>query len=212
MKKLSLKGLADFITAPPARQRSTLKQYKYPAEHDARARILYYREARDRIAAYNRGRQQCSWLLTEAHALDALAALSAGATKTRLSHNATALRAYAKHFGPRPFEVIDDLTLKLSYGDVVVTVHPDLHAVERAKEKIIKVEFALHRPSDQMVKIICQAMFEAAQQAKMGLTSSRVLYLDLRRGTQHKGARMGARVRAEIEAACSNISAIWDKL
>lgn len=62
IKKLSLKGLADFMTASPSRQRKILRAYKYPSEDEARAKILYYREARDRIAAFHVSPHDVSWL------------------------------------------------------------------------------------------------------------------------------------------------------
>ena len=46
----------------------------------------------------------------------------------------------------------------------------------------------------------------------MRLTSSSVILLDIPRGEEHRGARMGARMRNDIEAACQNIEAIWDTI
>jgi hypothetical protein len=56
IKRLSIKGLADFMTASASRQRSLLRAYKYPKEDESRAKILYYREARDRVAVYRQSR------------------------------------------------------------------------------------------------------------------------------------------------------------
>ena len=212
MKKISLKGLAGFMTAGHARQRSILRTFKYPQDEEARAKITYYREARDRVAAYHKAVRDAPWLLAEAHYLDGLAALSVGRTATRLAHNARALRAYARHFSGRGFQVLQEVTLQLQYEDVLVSVHPDLHIREGKQEKIVKLEFVVEEPSDEFIKIVTQAMFEAAQSARMRLPPSAVLLFDVPRGTAHKGARLGARMRRELEAACENISAIWDKI
>ena len=212
MKKLSLKGLADFMTASHTRQRSILRTYKYPEQEEARAKITYYREARDRVAAFHSTKRPRSWLLAEALNIDSLAAMSIGRTSTRLSHNARALRAYAKHFASRAFDLLDDLTLTLQYDDVVVTVHPDLHVAEDGQQKLVKLEFNVDEPSDEFIRILTQAMFEAAQGGKLGLSSSSILLFDVPRGAEYRGARLGARMRREIESACGNISAIWDRI
>ena len=212
MKKISIKGLADFMTSAPAKQRSIIRQFKYPDEEEAKARITNYRDARDRVAAFHRSEHTRSWLLAEAHHLEGLANMSAGRTVDRMNHNARALRAYAKHFADRQFTVLDDLTLYLKHEDVIVTIHPDLHVQEDEREKVLKLEFSVRQPSDALVKIVAQAMFEATAVTNMHLVSSSVLYLDVPRGQIYRGARLGARMRKDIEAACMNISAIWDRI
>ncbi len=148
----------------------------------------------------------------QANYLKNLADLNGGQTKTRLNHNVRALREYAHYFSGRDFEVLNDLKLVLQYGDVVITVRPDLHVRESNREKIIKLEFGVEKPSTRMIEIISQAMFQAAQVGGYSLTSSGVLYLDVPRGREYRGARLGARLAKDIEATCENISAIWDKI
>lgn len=209
MKKISLKGFAQIMLASPSRQRTLLRYHKYPSEDEPRARILYYRDARDRISAYHSLEYESDWLLQEARALELLASVSSGARRTRLNHNGRGLRAYARRFSSRKFEVLEDLLLTLEFGDVRITVRPDLHIVEGKREKIIKLEFGVSEPSADEVKIISQAMYEAADQVGMGLTAASILYFDVPRGAQHKGARLGSRRRADIEATCQIIDAIW---
>jgi hypothetical protein len=211
-KKISLKGLADYMTASHTRQRSVLRQYKYPEEDEAQAKIIYYREARERVAVLHRSDRDSAWLLQQAAQLDTLAAMSTGQTKTRLRHNARGLRAYASHFADRSFEILDDVRFALRFGDVMVSTVPDLHVKEKNKEKLVKLEFSATEPSPVAIQVISQAMFEAAEQANLGLPSSGVLYLDVPRGVAHKGARLGSRMRKDIESACLSISAIWDTL
>jgi hypothetical protein len=212
MKKISLKGFAQIMLASPARQRTLLRYHKYPSEDEPRARILYYRDARDRIIAYHSLGHDPEWLVDEARALERLASASVGPRKTRLNHNGRALRAYAKHFASRNFEILDDVLFNLVFGDVQITVRPDLHVVERNKEKLIKLEFGVVEPSGDEIKIISQAMFEAAEQEGMKITAASILLLDVPRGVEHKGARMGSRRRRDIEATCQIIDAIWDGL
>jgi hypothetical protein len=52
-------------------------------------------------------------------------------------------------------------------------------------------------------------MFESLLSKNPGLPSSSVLMFDVARGDIHKGARLGARIAKDIDAACMNIAAIW---
>ena len=208
MIRISLKGLAKFMTSTPARQRKILKDYKYP-DPEGFVQAIYYREARDFIVAFHRDGHDPTWLTSKAATISTLAASSTGQTKTRLKNNSRALREYATNFGRKKFEILHDINLEVSYFGVRVTVVPDLHVREGQTEKIIKLEFSKDLPEEKAVKIIGQALYEAQEVAGMGLTSSSVLVFDVARGQIHKGARAGARMRAEIEAACQNISSLW---
>ncbi len=209
MIKLSLKGFADFMSAGPAKQRSILRQYKFPDEDEARAKIVYYREARDRISVYHKTGKTADWLEKEAKGIAALAAGSAGRTKDRLNHNARALLQYQTYFASCVYKVLAEVALRYSIGDVVISVVPDLHVTEDGKEKLIKFEFSKEPPAERLTKVICQLMFQASQDAGLGFPSSSILYIDVPRNKVHKGARAGARIRNDLEATCKNISALW---
>lgn len=209
MIKISLKGLAKFMAGNSAQQRKVLRDFKYP-DPEGFAQTIYYREARDFITAYHQNRQPIQWLFDRASQLDAIADQSSGQTTTRYKNNARAIRGYARYFGNRKFEVLPDVSLAVTYAGVMVTVFPDLHVRENRAEKIIKFEFSKDAPDDKMVKVIAQAMYEAQSNDGMRLKSSSVLYIDVRRGVTHKGARAGSRMRHEMEAACKNISTLWN--
>lgn len=212
MIQLSLKGLAKFMTASAAGQRKVLHDYKYPAD-EGQAQAKYYRDARNAIARYHKHKHPKSWLVQEA--TDLLAASKAAPKPqigTRLKNNARALKCYATHFPSALYDVLPDVNLALTFGGVQITVNPDLHVQEKGKEKLLKLEFAADEPDATVVKIISQAMLEAALDDGMGLTSGQVLYVDVPRGISHKGARLGAMMRRNIEASCQNIAAIWNDL
>lgn len=198
------------MTASATRQRSILSDYKYPEENQAQAKIFYYREARDRISAFHHAKRDPNWLIAESHYLQSIAADISEGREKRLKNNATALRAYAKSFGHRNFEILESIKLKLIFEGVTISVYPDLHVKERGQEKIVKLEFSVNQPSEDITKVISQIMFEAANQEDMGLTASGVLYLDVRRGKEHRGARLGSRLKRDIQSTCLNISGIWD--
>lgn len=211
MIRISLKGLAKFMTAGAAAQRKILRDFKYP-DPEGRAQAMYYREARDFIKAYHKHNRESSWLMEKSENLSLLSKAAVDQTKTRLAHNSRALREYERHFGEKEYEILEDLKLELIFSGVKISVYPDLHVREKDKEKIVKLEFSVEQPDAQIIKIISQAMFESASNHGLNLPSRNVIYLDVPRNTAYKGARVGARMRREIEAACENIKAIWDSI
>lgn len=206
--QISLKGLVKYMTSRSSGQRKTLRDYKYP-NPEGKVQAVYYREARNAIADYHKHQHSPEWLRRQADIIDTNANAAAGQTQTRLHHNARVLRVYERYFSAKQFKVLKDLSLDLSFAGVRVSVYPDLHVREGNKEKIIKLDFNVDKPDEETIKIVTQAMFEAADRAGLGLSSSCVLYYDLSTGQIYKGARMGSRTRSDIEAACKNIAAIW---
>jgi hypothetical protein len=211
-KQLTIKGLADFMTSNPGRQRTILRHHKYPKEDEAAAPRLYYQPARDRIVRYHRHHHAITWLLAQAESLDEKAAASSDRAAARLRHNAKALRAYAQNFGERQFEILAPLKLDLHYADVRVSAAPDLHVRENGVDKIIKLDFSAEEQNPAIIKVVSQGLFEAARLGGHEFATRNVLYLDVMRARTHHGARLGARLGGDIEATCLNISAIWDSL
>lgn len=209
MIKISVKGLAKFITSSPAAQRKVLRDYKYPDDDEPSAMRLYYKDATDRIQAYHQSGHGREWLRAKVSDIAELASLTPGRSGTRLRHNARALSLYERHFADRELEPQGQLWLRLNVGGVVITVSPDLYVLEKGKLKVLKLEFGKDEPSTQTVKVISQTMFEAAKGSVPGITSSSVLLLDVPRGVEHRGARAGAKMLREIEAACLSIESMW---
>jgi hypothetical protein len=209
--KISLKGLAKFITATEQGKRKVLRDFKYPDPEGA-VQAIYYREARDLIEAHHRNRYPAVWLMERAAALNALAQTMTGQSVTRLRNNARALREYSTFWGGKSFDVLDELRLDLRYGVVRVSVVPDLHIRENESERVVKFDFASKEPDDRIPGIISQAMFEAVSTSGMRIPASGVLYVDVARRRAVRGARRGSRMAGEIRAACENIEAIWDRI
>ena len=212
MIRLSVKTLAKYMTASPASQRQILREAKFPNEDEPYAMRLYYREASERIAAYHRNKHEAEWLLKKAEDLVNLATLTGGPSGARLRHNGRALRQYNQHFSLRRFVVQTGCRLKLDIGDVRISIVPDLTVTEGGKEKLVRLDFSNSTPSSDLIKIVSQATYEAARGHVSNLTNTSVLYLDVPRGIEYKGARAGARTIREIEAACATISTVWDSI
>lgn len=212
MKKLSARGLVDYLVSSPARQRTLLRHFKYPEEDEARARITYYREALDRIHIHHANQHEPAWLRDQADYLDSLARQADGNRRARLRYNAAGLRSYAEHFGRRVFTPLSGSRMSLQYGDVRVTVSPDLSVTEKDKPKIIRLHFLKDSPSEMEILLYSQLFLEAVQQRGLPITSSGVLFFDVHQGVEHRCARVRTRLANDIEAACMAISAIWDTI
>jgi len=213
MISITVKGLAKFMTASPAQQRKIVRDFKYPKLDESAAQQKYYREVRTIITAYHKADRQPGWLLQKAALLETLATQERKSRgRIRLNHNARAVRSYHEHFRKRKFEVLDRNSLHFDSGNVRTKVTPDLHVIENDAEKIIKLEFATTEPSVDVVRIISQVMYEAANCNGAALPSGSVLYCDVPRGAAHKGARARTRMLGNIRAACETIENIWEAI
>ena len=210
--KISIKGLAKFMTATPSGQRKILRDFKFPDDNEPKAMRLYYGEAVDAIKAYHLKNHSRQWLLDQAELLADLGTSLGGMSTTRLRNNARGLRDYADNFSRRRFEIKPDLRLQLVHNNVRVSVVPDLHVVETGKEKIIKLDFARDEADELQSRIVSQFMFEAFRRTRGKITPASVLYLHVSSGLEHRGARVGARLLNDMRAACDNISALWDTI
>lgn len=211
MIRLSMKGMAKYVTSGSAGQRKVLRDFKYP-DPEGHAQIVYYSEARSVIVAFHRCRLDREWLREQADRLQGLGMGNTGRAQARLLHNARAIRSYERAFGGQTLVLNDDLSLTLVFGDVEVTVTPDLFAEDRSRRKLIKLDFAKEKPDDRVPKIITQLMYQGATQAGLDVRGSDCLYLECGRGVTHKGTGVRSRLNAEIEAACANIAALWPSI
>ncbi|MGE3172687.1 MAG: hypothetical protein AB7O97_08675 [Planctomycetota bacterium] len=211
-KKLSLRGLAKYMTASPHVQRKILHEFKYPNQAAAAAMRHYYVPATEAITLHHADDRGADWLRQRAAVFDAQAAAEAQAGRARkLASNAKALRHYARNFADREFTMRKQPSWRLTYGDVIISVRPDLHVVENGKVKVIRLGFLSQAPDPRAVRIETQCLFEAAAPA-LGLTSSQVLHFDVPRASVTRGARLGARLAKDIEATCATISTLWDSI
>lgn len=211
MIKISLKGFAKYMIASQSQQRKILRDFKNP-DPEGYAQAMYYREARDFIENFHKAERDIEWLYEKANTLKVLAASASGQTKTRYQNNSRALNEYANQFGNKKYEILGKIRLRYDLEGVLISVYPDLHVMEKEREKIIKLEFSKSDLNPKIPKVIGLLMFEAAKRAGYNFKSSSVLFYDVARGNIFKGARVGSRMKKDIEAACKNIASIWPDL
>ena len=208
--RITAKGLAEFATATELGKRKVLRDFKFP-DPEGQARATYYREARETVRTHHAERRDAAWLASRARRLaEQAAALESPRSRARLANNARGIAQYAANFADREFDVQPGLRFSLTYGAVLVAVTPDLVVVEGGVPKIIKLEFSEKVPDTRVFRMMSQLLYEAALQGGLVLRSNAALYLDVARGKEHRGARVGARMAREIAAACENVAALWD--
>lgn len=208
MIKLSLKGLVKFMTANASQQRKILHDFKNPDPEGA-AQTTYYREARNLIRRFVRGSLTEADLLKKGAEMELVGRATGGASGTRLGHNGRAIRQYVAHFRQKQLSALPDCSFAFVHNTVRVSIHPELHIRERRTEKLVRLEFSEEPPKEKAIKVMTQAIYEAASTSGLSINPSSVALWDVPRGRVHTGARMGARIRSEIQDACLNIESLW---
>jgi hypothetical protein len=205
--KLSMKGLSQFMTAGPSRQRSILRAHKYPK--GAAVIIGYYTGARNAIKRYHESGNNPAVVVEE---VDGLRKKIVGATKqtaSKIENNIRAFQGYLTHFGSRSSTVLDTPRLKYLQGDVSVSIVPDLMVEEDGTKEMIKLDCNRVGATNDQIQIMLQLMYESAAVASLGVRPKGVVYIDAIRNAQHVGGRLRRSLKKDIDAACANVSAMW---
>src|SRR5260370_591661 len=74
------------------------------------------------------------WLREKAAILQTTAGALGGRVATRLRHNSRGLNDYATHFPSKAYEVLTERKFYVSFGDVRISILPDLHVREKTRE------------------------------------------------------------------------------
>ena len=209
--RLSIKGLAKFMTSSSLTQRKTLKDFKYP-DPEGSAQAIYYREARDFIRAFHEGSLPLEYLDQRATLLLSLAQQSSKNTANRLRNNARAISAYRNNFPNTRYSILPDLRLQFTNSNVRVTAYPDLHVGEVGQEKLLRFEFGSAQLNERAIQILAQGMLIGAVEEGIDVNPRCVIVIDVSRGRMYEAGRVRSRLTRDIEAACQTIADIWPRL
>jgi hypothetical protein len=207
--KLSVKGLAQFMTAGPVRQRSVLRSQKFPSKQENVAIIVYYGEARRAIETYHESDNDPATLVSAVDKLSKKEAGASGQSAVRLNHNIRGIQTYLTHFGGKKFSILESPKIKYVRKSVTISAMPDLFVIEAGARKMIKLDFSEKAPDERVITIVLQVMYEAAIMAGLKIKPKDVVYLDVVRNQQHGGAKLRSSLKKEVDAACDNIEALW---
>src|SRR5690349_15587313 len=135
---INLSGLAKYMSATDAAQRSRiLESYKYP-EPEGYAQADFYGPARDGIRAYHVAGNDPTVLDERRDKLESLLPSASAAEALKIEHNVRVLRGYHQPFGALRLTPIQYEAAALSVEGVAMNLRPDLLAVEKRQTKVIR--------------------------------------------------------------------------
>lgn len=198
------------MTASPTAQRRILHAAKYSDEEEPQARIHYYDKALKAIKALHKEKKNPDYLLSLADKLASDADREAKDGKARIMRsNARVLAAYAKTLAHHDLEILPRQTFLFPTKGIDVNATPDLLIKSHSGLKFIKFDFTEKGWKLEMRKIILQGVYEAVVKALPKTSVGDVVVQHIQSGHEFCGARMGSRLRSDIEITCANIVAIW---
>ncbi len=206
--KLSMKSLAQFMTAGEQKKRTILKNNKFPRE--AQVIIIQYRDAINAIREFHESGNDPSTLVRSVDKLRKKAVDATPQTRSRIDNNIRAIERYLKYFAGQRREVLPVPKMKYVHSDVTISVFPDLLIDEGGQKMLIKLDFTQAGATDDQIAIMLQLMYEASVKAELGITPKNVLYINTKAEEPHRCSKIRKHLKREIDAACENIAAIWE--
>lgn len=212
--QISVNGLAKFMKASSAAQRTLLRNQKFPytAEGKKRPQIVYYSEARTAIRKYHENGNDVSVLVSAIEDLVKKEIEHPEKDASRIQDNVRAVKTYMAHFAHSKFTILETPKPKYQHGEVIVSATPDLYVDDGGRKKLIKLDFNAVKPDNEVVQIILKVMHEAAALGALAVQPKDIIYLDVSRQTQYTGSALNKRLKRDIDAACETIADIWPRI
>jgi len=212
--RISVKVLADFMLANPARQRKIIRDSKFPKLKDGKPKpqIVRYSESRAAIRDFHESGNDITILLKAIERLTNKKLTNPEKDSARIDDNIRAISAYAKYYSKTSFEVLPTPKPIYSYEQIEVSAIPDLCVQENGTKKLIKLDFNQAKPRKEAVDIIMKVMSEAALQAELGIKPKDVVYLDVSRQEQYTGKKLNIGLKKNIDAALATIQDMWSNI
>jgi len=209
--RITVKVLADYMLSSALRQRTLVRDSKFPKLKDGKPKpqIVRYSETRAAIRDYHESGNDIAVLLTAVERLTKKRAEHPEKDSGRIDDNVRAIKAYIAHFSKNKFTVLKTPRPIYFYEQVEVSATPDLYVEENGTRKLIKLDFNQQKPKDDAVKIMLKVMYEAAASAQLGVKPKDVVYLDVSRKEQHTGAKLNTSLKKQIDAALATIQDMW---
>lgn len=210
---ITVRTLADFMTAAPSSQRRIVKTAKYPTDEESKAIVAYYRDAR-RIVELRFMSNGAARMGSELAALERVAATATGPRKARLLANVRAIRDFeVLEFARQPMDVHERSALLVDLGRLEVKVRPMLQLMDKGQKPLwCQLDFSEDAPSEQKAAIAAQLFLQAARAAGIDLVPSSAQYLHVHSGHCFLGGRHKARLEKQIAASCDTFADIWNSI
>jgi hypothetical protein len=209
--KISVKMLADFMLASSSRQRTIIRDAKYPKLKDGKPKpqIVRYSEARAAIRGYHESGNNINVLLTAVERLVKKKAEHPEKNASRIDDNIRAIKAYINYYSKNKFNILATPRPVYRFEQVEVSATPDLFIEEDGNKKLIKLDFNQTKPKEEGIDIILKVMFEAAVALELGVRPKDVVYLDVSRQGQKTGAKLNKSLKRDVDAALATIQDMW---
>jgi hypothetical protein len=212
--RISVRMLADFMLASPSRQRTIIRDAKFPKLKDGKPKpqIVRYSEARATIRDFHESGRDIAVLLKAIERLTAKKLANPDKDPARIDDNIRAITAYMKYFAGNDFKVLVTPKPMYRFQQIEVSATPDLYVEENGLRKLIKMDFNLKVPQKEAVDIVMKVMFEAASGEQLGIQPKDVVYLDVSRRVQYTGKKLNKRLKNDIDAALATIQDMWGNI
>jgi hypothetical protein len=209
--RISVRVLADFMLASPSRQRTIIRDSKFPKLKDGKPKpqIVRYSEARATIRDFHESGQDIAVLLKAIERLTAKKLANPQKDTGRIDDNIRAITAYMKYFASNDFAVLVTPKPMYRFQQIEVSATPDLYVEENGVKKLIKLDFNQKLPKEEAVDIIMKVMYEAASTDQLGIKPEGIIYLDVSRRVQYTGKKLNKRLKKDIDAALATIQDMW---
>jgi hypothetical protein len=203
--------LADFMLASPSRQRTIIRDAKFPRLKDGKPKpqIVRYSEARAAIRDFHESSRDITVLLKAVARLSAKKTAHPEKAASRIDDNIRAISTYIKHFSNNDFTVLTTPKPVYRFGQIDVSATPDLYVEKHGIKKLIKLDFSQKVPKENAVDIVMKVMHEAAAASQLSVKPKDVIYLDVSRQIPYTGKKLNARLKKDIDAALETIQDMW---
>jgi hypothetical protein len=212
--KISVKSLADYMLASSSRQRTIVRDTKYPKLQDGKPKpqIVRYSEARATIRDYHEAGNDISVLITGIEKLTKKKNENPDKDASRIDDNIRAIKAYMTYYKNNAFKILTTPKPIYSYEQMDVSATPDLYIEEEGVRKLIKLDFNQTKPKKEAIDIVLKVTHEAAVRGELAVAPKNVVYLDVSRQEQYTGAKLNVRLKKDIDAALQTIQDMWPNL
>jgi hypothetical protein len=210
--KLAATGVAEFVSATPARRRSILRPYKNTKSGEAAGRGNYYQKALNAIRRFHKNDNDAGIIN------DTIAALkqTGETTKdkreaTKCRHNIRVLEAYLKYFRKRKFKVVPGKKLFCTAGSLTVTCSPELNVEDSGERLIIKLYFSDKKPLPMQIQVLLHLFREGALNVGLEIKAKNIVCFDMDGNISECPANRTA-MNKIIEGVAGDIEQVWDGL
>lgn len=209
--KLAATGVAEFVSATPARRRSILRLYKNKKSGETAGRGNYYQKALSAIRRFHKYGDQ--GIIRDAVAALKLA-MGSQTDKREIAksrHNVRVLEAYLKFFRNRKFKVVPGKNLFCTVGPLTVTCSPELNVEDSGERLLIKLYFSEKKPLPLQIPVLLHLFRESALNIGLNIKTQNIICFDMDGNVYQCSPNRGA-MNQLVQGVAGDIQDVWNSL